>query len=280
MMVEQQTPVKSQNIPEKTREKELDINQILKIVFRRKYVIGVIILISLIGALYNYYAQTPEYRAVAVMMIKGDLGQNDLISAVLGGSSADNMAVKKDVKLLKSMPIAELTVRALYKCNTKDSLEFLDKRHYQSRVETLLDGVFDGLELNPVTGFNEWVKSKPVISFNESIKLKILPPYNEWLQITPLTPIDELIRAKVKKHEDPDTIFRRYVQKLSKRINVEVDRETNVLDISVASPFPEESVFLTNTLCRVYKEADISRNSEKYSQASTFITDMLHKQQQ
>ena len=288
-MIEQQIPLNTQHSPERPRESDFGVSQILKIIFRRKFGITAIVLLTLIAALFYHYSQTPEYHAVAVMMIKDSKGANDMLSAVIGGQTADNISVKKDVKLLKSMPIAEMTVRDLYKSSRKDSLEFFGKRQYHPPTETLLKSVssfYEGLELNPVTSWNELIQTKPLTSYNKSIKLKFIPPYNEWLQVKPIVPVNFFVQStntKVaqpkKKKEDPDVVFRSYVQNLNSRIRVDLDRETNVLDVSVTSPFSDEAVFLSNTLCRVYKEADISRNSEKYSQASTFIAEMLQKQQ-
>jgi capsular exopolysaccharide synthesis family protein len=215
-------------------EKEISINEILKIIFRRKFGVIAIITLSLFAALFNHYAETPEYRAVAVIMIKGAMGQNDMISAVLGGSSADNMAVKKDVKLLKSMPIAELTVSELYKSGGRDSLEFFGNKEYQSPVASLV---------KPFSAVKSWLMPKKIVQ------------------------------------ESAEQRFRRYAKDLNSRIKVDVDRETNVLDLSVASPFPDEAVFLSNTLAQVYKQSDITRNSEKYAQANIFITQMLKDQQ-
>jgi len=65
---------------------------------------------------------------------------------------------------------------------------------------------------------------------------------------------------------------------LTKRIRVQPVKDTNMLNISVASPFADEAELLTNTLCSVYREADIARNSEKYSQANSYIAKSLVEQ--
>lgn len=67
---------------------------------------------------------------------------------------------------------------------------------------------------------------------------------------------------------------------LNKRIRVEPVRDTNIMRISVSSPFAEESALLTDVLCKVYKEDDIARNAAKYAQANRFIAAMLEDQQQ
>ena len=79
--------------------------------------------------------------------------------------------------------------------------------------------------------------------------------------------------------EYPEDFIRINAMKLSGRIKVDPVRETSLIKVSVQSPFQDESVYLTNTLCNAYKNADISRKSEKYKQSSTFIAEMLHNQQ-
>ena len=77
----------------------------------------------------------------------------------------------------------------------------------------------------------------------------------------------------------PDDFIRSSAIKLSRLIRLDPVRETSLIKVSVQSPFPDEAVILTNTLCNAYKNADISRKSEKYKQSSVFIAEMLHDQQ-
>ena len=79
--------------------------------------------------------------------------------------------------------------------------------------------------------------------------------------------------------EYPDDFIRINAIKLSGRIKVDAVRETSLIKVSVQSPFRDEAVYLTNTLCNVYKNADINRKSQKYKQSSAFIAEMLHNQQ-
>ena len=72
--------------------------------------------------------------------------------------------------------------------------------------------------------------------------------------------------------------LRQYAVEMSGRIQVQNVRETNLLKISVVSPFADESVFLTNTLSRVYKRTSINRNSEKYFQTNRYVASMLEEQ--
>ncbi|TLU88019.1 MAG: polysaccharide biosynthesis tyrosine autokinase, partial [Chlorobium sp.] len=229
-MNENLNPVEQQNDYRQLGERDISVQEILKIIFRRKYGILLILLLSLTAALINFYATTPEYHAVSVIMINDPSGTGDVLQKALGvESGSGNTAVKKDVELLKSMPISELTVRELYKSNRKDGLEFFGKRTYLS----------------------------PVARFFQPFELSHQPQV---------------------PNDGSEQALRYYALKFNKRINVEAARETNVLKVSVASPFSDEAAFLSNALCRVYKEADIARNSEKYSQASRFIIEMLDEQ--
>ena len=76
-----------------------------------------------------------------------------------------------------------------------------------------------------------------------------------------------------------EEFIRIYAVKLSHLINVQSIKETSLLKVSVLSPFPDESVYLTNIVCDTYKSSDINRKSEKFKQSSVFIAEMLHNQQ-
>ena len=78
--------------------------------------------------------------------------------------------------------------------------------------------------------------------------------------------------------EYPDNFIRINAMKFSARIKVDPVRETSLIRVSVQSPFQDETVYLTNTLCNTYKNADITRKSEKYRQSSSFIAEMLQNQ--
>jgi capsular exopolysaccharide synthesis family protein len=235
MKVEQQTPIKPQEEIERG-EREISLEEIFKIVLRRKYGIILVMALSLFAAIFYHYTETPEYHAVAVMMINDNKEPTDLLATVLGsGAAVDNKAVKKDVELIKSMPIAMLAVGELYKSARRDSLEFFEKRIYRSPVSRFFSQLNVFTPLNADQNPPNWALS--------------------------------------------DEELRRYAVELNKRISVEAARETNVLKVSVASPFADEAAYLSNTLCRVYREADINRNSEKYAQANKFIAEMLGDQQ-
>ncbi|TLU84920.1 MAG: polysaccharide biosynthesis tyrosine autokinase [Chlorobium sp.] len=212
-------------------EREISIQEIIKIILRRKWGILAILSAAFFLTLFFHSIQTPEYRADSILMINNTDNKGDLMEAIMGPNAVvDEKVTKKDMELLKSMPIAELTVKDLYKSNRRDSLEFLGNKHYFS-----------------------------------------------WLT-GPMEPVILFFKQSQKK-KTPDEILRDFAIKLNKRIKVDAIRQTNLLKVSVSSPFPDEAAFLSNTLCKVYKESDVDRNSEKYTQANQFITDMLQDQQ-
>ena len=67
---------------------------------------------------------------------------------------------------------------------------------------------------------------------------------------------------------------------LQQRIKVEPVRNTNLLKVYVSSPDPAEAVYLTNTLCRVYSNADIKRNAARYEQGKKVVSEMMREQEQ
>ncbi|MFZ4526351.1 MAG: GumC family protein [Chlorobium sp.] len=233
-MVNQNNSSDIQSQQLRVQQDEVSFDKLFSIVLRRRGGIFLIVTIISLTALFFYYSRTPEYRAYSVVMINEAKSSGDVLSSVLVGTAGmDSRAAKKDVELLKSMPIAELAVRTLYKSSKKDSLEFFGNRLYHSPVSRFFKS------------FVFWENHK-----------KVTPPENE------------------------SVFFRRYAMKLNGRIKVDATRESGILRVSVASPFPDEAAFLSNTLCQVYKEADIDRNSEKYAQARRFIDSMLSEQEQ
>ena len=92
----------------------LTIEMLLKIFQRRKYGIIVIILVSLAGSLVYHLEQTPEYHADSLIIVNSTNDSADFTDAVVGPSkSAEITSTKKDVELISSLPIAELTVKAV-----------------------------------------------------------------------------------------------------------------------------------------------------------------------
>ncbi len=228
---EEVTSQNLQNTDNRSRELEISFGSIVKIIFRRKYGIILIVFFSLFNAWINYKQETPAYYAPSLLMIN-PRGGGDMQSAFLGQGAFGLDATKKDIALLHSPSMAEQAVRGLFNSGRKDSLEFFGKRSYISPMAQLIKK----------------------LKRQESLK----PP-----GLATLT--------------DDDLYY--YTLNMQGRIRVEPIEETNLIRVSVASPFPDEAVYLTNMLCRVYKESDVRWNSEKFAQSNKFIADLLQEQQ-
>jgi capsular exopolysaccharide synthesis family protein len=74
--------------------------------------------------------------------------------------------------------------------------------------------------------------------------------------------------------------IKRYSLAFQKRVNVENARESNLLNISVSSPFAKESALLTNALCKTYQRKDIEWNVEQAANVNKFVAEQLEKQKQ
>jgi len=218
---------------EQSQGSELSIKEIFGNIKRRKYTILLIFFLSLSIAYINYKITSPQYRAQAIILITRT--SNSPYDTFFFNSQSES-ETKKDAELLKSLPIAELTVQELIKSPQRDSLEFFGKRSYRSHLSLLLSKF---LPFNSSTGG---------------------------------------IITNLKKVQNPEERLRQYAVKMNSRIQVNMVRETNLLKISVVSPFPDESVFLTNTLSRVYRSTSIKRNSEKYFQTNLYVSSMLEEQ--
>lgn len=96
------------------------------------------------------------------------------------------------------------------------------------------------------------------------------------MMIKPFLPLIAGDDRKMARYSNEDV--RRFADRLNKRIRIEPVRETNIIKISIASPFPDEAEYLSNTACRVYRDLAITQNSAKYAQAYRFISAMLRQQ--
>lgn len=74
--------------------------------------------------------------------------------------------------------------------------------------------------------------------------------------------------------------MRAYAAVLQSRIKVDNQRGTDILTISVSSPFPDEAALLANTLSKIYQQKDIEWNVEQATSVNKFVADQLGEQQQ
>lgn len=217
-------------------EQEINIQELLRLLWGRKYLIIAVTAASLALALLFRYSATPEFRSTAVVMIKDSNGsEGDVLAPMLSVMpSAFIDPMKNDIELMSSLPIAEKAVEQLYRSPMRDSLELFGKHPYISPIDRLL--AFAGLQ-----GFLEKDAEEVPVSQKE--------------------------------------IMRNFAENLKGRITIDNPKETNVLHVSVSSPFSEEAAKLANALCRAYQQKDIEWNSEQAKSVNQFVEEQLGEQQ-
>ena len=76
-----------------------------------------------------------------------------------------------------------------------------------------------------------------------------------------------------------DLMMRGYASTLQKRVSVRNARDTDILEVSVSSPFPDEAALLTNAICRSYMRKDIEWNADQAMSVKEFVSEQLASQQ-
>ena len=221
---------------------ELSLQQIRNIIRRHKRHALIILSASLFISVLNFFSQSPQYSAESMLIVNEDSGQNRPLDALIGSENGvDFYTNTKDVELIKSTSVALCMVKELYKSGRGDSLECLGNRPYVTRLSRFLQKVSSSFSGGGAQA---------------SLRNKSLP------------------MVDVEKQQ------LRNARSLRARISVEPVKNTNLLKVSVSSSYPDEAVYLTNTLCQVYKDEDMRRKAERYEQGKKVIGDMIQEQEQ
>ncbi len=86
-------------------------------------------------------------------------------------------------------------------------------------------------------------------------------------------------RGGEEEEKDYDIQMRAYAERLKKRVKVSNARDTDILQVSVSSPFPEEAALLTNAICEAYMRKDIEWNADQAMSVKEFVSEQLASQQ-
>ncbi len=208
-------------------EQEINIQELLQVLWKNRLVIGVVTGAVLVLVLLYHFSATPEYRSKSVVLIKSDKGGvSEMINPF---ESLTGFELQNDIELIKSFPLAEEVVRELYALKGRDSLQLFGERRYVSPIGFLFGG----------------------LSFGRG---------NE-------------------EEKDYDLMMREYAEALQKRVSVSNARDTDILEVSVSSPFPDEAALLTNAICRSYMRKDIEWNADQAMSVKEFVSEQLANQQ-
>ncbi|ARM31382.1 polysaccharide biosynthesis tyrosine autokinase [Prosthecochloris sp. HL-130-GSB] len=85
--------------------------------------------------------------------------------------------------------------------------------------------------------------------------------------------------GKEEEEVDFDLKMRTYAEALKKRVSVSNSRDTDILQVSVSSPFPDEAALLTNAICQAYMRKDIEWNADQALSVKDFVSEQLAQQQ-
>jgi capsular exopolysaccharide synthesis family protein len=219
---------------------ELSFQQMRDIILRNLRPALMIVLASLFIALLSYFSRPPDYSAESLLMINEDVGQSKPLDALIGPDKE-----KEDKGTTKDMVL----IRSM------STAEQLVKELYTS-------GSRNSFEL---------------LGNKESAA----PLARLWhIATSSLLGSGAQAKSESVRQEKPERSLFKDALKLQPRINVEPVRNTNLLLVSVSSPDPSEAVYLTNSLCRVYRNMDIKRNAARYEQGKKLVSEMMQEQEQ
>ena len=211
---------------------QVNVQELLRLAWKNRYVIGLITGLALLVALLLYLSARPVYSATATIMLKSSQ-KEELVGELSGSERLGEMQVQNHLQLLASVPLAEEVVRSLVVGGMQDSLELFGNRPYKTKIRGFLGGIFGA---------------------------------------------DESTRQPVEAAEILDNI-RPYAELLRSRLSVLNERGTDIITVSVSSPFPDEAALLANVLSRTYQKQDVAWNVEQARNVNQFVVDQLREQQ-
>ncbi|TCD47185.1 polysaccharide biosynthesis tyrosine autokinase [Chlorobium sp. N1] len=211
-------------------QKEINISEILGILWQRRGLMGSVMAVALLLALLAHFSATPEYRPSSIVLIKTDKSSATAEKFLDPFGSLAGVSIENDIELLKSFPLAEAAIRSLYYSNDRKPLELFAEREFVP---------------------------------------KAFMPFR-WMKRS---------GGGEEPQMSEEQLIRKYAGALQKRIMVANSRDTDILDVSVSSPFADESAVLTNALCRAYVNKDIEWNADQALQVKGFVSEQLVEQQ-
>ncbi|TNJ37424.1 polysaccharide biosynthesis tyrosine autokinase [Prosthecochloris vibrioformis] len=88
-----------------------------------------------------------------------------------------------------------------------------------------------------------------------------------------------LLPQKQKEPVPFDVQMRGYASRLQQRVSVSNTRDTDILQVSVSSPFADEAALLTNAICQAYMQKDIEWNADQAMMVKDFVNEQLQVQE-
>lgn len=138
-------------IPERSfteTEKEVSLQDYFRIIYRGRWIIGIVFVVVMLLTIYITFTTPPEYQASTTLMLSGraastsTLFQNPLLPM-------SYMKVNNEIEVLKSTALARNVIKALRNSPYADSLYLLETRKYHKKgvgLGDLMGGITNGLQ--------------------------------------------------------------------------------------------------------------------------------------
>ena len=238
----------------------------LQLLWRRKFIVAAIIAVALLGAYINYMSSSPVYRSSSILMIDHSESGRRLYSEEGAEEAVNTERLETDLAIIKSFPLAERVVDSLYSSPYRDSLEIFGKRSYKTNVELFFENLFGKSDSEEI----ELVQQEVVAQGNRIDVGEVSEQEASGQHVGQRNEVqeDEAVPRDFSRRR------RQFAETLQARVLVENQPGTNIINVSIASPFPDESALLTNTICRIYQ----SWNIEQALSFRDFIRDQLKEQ--
>ncbi len=122
-------------------EREITLTDLMRILYRGRWVIATCFFVVMALTTWYTFTVTPEYEAVAKVMVRTDGSGMGLSLFDVGGIIKQETVINNQVEILKSRTLAETVIRRLQNSELADRLEILGKGEMARQKKGMLAGV-------------------------------------------------------------------------------------------------------------------------------------------
>lgn len=157
------------------------------------------------------------------------------------GGIQQQARIANEIELIKSRTVAENVVQRLWNSEHRNNLSLFGSRVYQPRGQ------------------------RPRRFVREVISLGLYDPAED--------------APKFYDYPYADTVGQRFAKRVQSRLEVNNQRETNILEVTVVSPFPEETALIVNTVADVYRDLDQEWSADEAYSLQRFLQEQVAAKQ-
>jgi len=156
-----------------------------------------------------------------------------------GGNRQRNQIIN-EIQLIKSRAVSEAVIERLWKSGYKNKLNIFDSRLFKPRGQ------------------------RPRKMLKELLTLGL---YNS-----------EIYKPKRYSEDYTSSIGQKFSNRIQSSLNISNRRDTDILELSFKSPFPDEAMLIANTIATIYIELDKKWNSEQAGNLVEFLESQANVQ--